>query len=311
MANVDFIQKRIDGKEKELAKLQKKLERIEKAEATNWEVNPYYYYADDKKWCLKDIENCKKALENYRNQLNKEIEKANSRNVKPILDFLENWKNNVFNFYHRGLVEAFKDYAEYQKAVDDFNKVYDDCQKKIKEIEKTVADKYEKLEKIHKIYKIEDEAEAKSNKNELWEAWRINLNGRFETVVVNPTAKYRWEREKKVKVENGKYEPYKAYIVGYKTIEEAEAKLHKDLENDANAMYDDIINRTNRIVGEITDASYLRIGAKGELNGYIVGTRGKAKVQTIDAGGYNEDVILESGRHGQCYHFRTLIHEMK
>ena len=39
----------------------------------------------------------------------------------------------------------------------------------------------------------------------------------------------------------------------------------------------------------------------GDINGIIVGTEGKAKIQTIGAGGYNI----------QCFHFRTLIHEIK
>lgn len=51
------------------------------------------------------------------------------------------------------------------------------------------------------------------------------------------------------------------------------------------------------LVGEITDASGLSVGSKQDLNGFIVGTRGTAKVQTIGAGGYNI----------QCFHFRTLI----
>ena len=63
--------------------------------------------------------------------------------------------------------------------------------------------------------------------------------------------------------------------------------------------YDDIIERTNRITGTITDATQLEVGAKGELNGYIIGERGTAKVSTIGAGGYNI----------QCFHFRTVIHE--
>ena len=54
-------------------------------------------------------------------------------------------------------------------------------------------------------------------------------------------------------------------------------------------------------VGTITDASALYIGPEGDINGYIVGTEGEAKIQTIGAGGYNI----------QCFHFRTLIHEYK
>ena len=51
----------------------------------------------------------------------------------------------------------------------------------------------------------------------------------------------------------------------------------------------------------ITDAAALYIGPEGDINGIIVGTEGKAKIQTIGAGGYNI----------QCFHFRTLIHEIK
>ena len=46
-----------------------------------------------------------------------------------------------------------------------------------------------------------------------------------------------------------------------------------------------------------TDASGLEVGAKGELNGLVNGTRGVARVTTIGAGGYNI----------QCFHFRTLV----
>ena len=84
-------------------------------------------------------------------------------------------------------------------------------------------------------------------------------------------------------------------------MEEALNKLEKDMTQEWNRKYDFIIERTNEIVGQITDASNLNVGAKGDLNGYIIGTKGTAKVQTIGAGGYNI----------QCFHFRTLINEMK
>lgn len=77
-------------------------------------------------------------------------------------------------------------------------------------------------------------------------------------------------------------------------------KLQKDLDVEANRKYDFIIERTNAIVGQITDASNLKVGAKADLNGFIIGTKGTAKVETIGAGGYNI----------QCFHFRTLINAM-
>ena len=49
MASIEFITKRIEGKQAEIAKLEKKIARIEKAKATGLEVNPYYYREDDLK----------------------------------------------------------------------------------------------------------------------------------------------------------------------------------------------------------------------------------------------------------------------
>ena len=61
------------------------------------------------------------------------------------------------------------------------------------------------------------------------------------------------------------------------------------------------LGRIMSTVGTITDTAALYIGPEGDINGIIVGTEGKAKIQTIGAGGYNI----------QCFHFRTLIHEIK
>lgn len=94
------------------------------------------------------------------------------------------------------------------------------------------------------------------------------------------------------------YEYLKPYI-GEQNLEAAMQRLVKDLNEEANRKYDFIIERTNAITGEITDASGLSIGNKQDLNGFVVGARGTAKVQTIGAGGYNI----------QCFHFRTLINK--
>ena len=93
MASIEFIAKRIEGKEKELDKLNKKLARIRKVEAQNWEdPNPYYYSEYDLKCTMKDIEAAQKALDDYKAQLIAENEKAASRNVQVIIDFLNGRK---------------------------------------------------------------------------------------------------------------------------------------------------------------------------------------------------------------------------
>ena len=74
-------------------------------------------------------------------------------------------------------------------------------------------------------------------------------------------------------------------------------KLDQHLQIEAENKYDNIVNRAVEITGKILDATDLSIGSTGEFNGIIVGENGKAKIETIGAGGYNI----------QCFHFRTLI----
>lgn len=92
-----------------------------------------------------------------------------------------------------------------------------------------------------------------------------------------------------------------ARLVEIRDEAEREAWLEKEMEAEKRAKLLDLIGRINKVVGTITDATGLYIGSNGEVNGIILGTEGKAKVETIGAGGYNI----------QCFHFRTLIHEFK
>lgn len=120
MASIEFIQKRITGKEKELDKLTKKLARIRKAEAGNWETNnPYYYSEYDLKHCLKDIEAAQKALDDYKAQLDSEQDKAASRNVPAITAFLDAWKERCTEWYMRRLEKWKVACAEHRKAVEE------------------------------------------------------------------------------------------------------------------------------------------------------------------------------------------------
>lgn len=270
MASVEFINKRIAGKQKELEKLNKKLERIRKVEAQNWQdPNPYYYNERDLRITLKDIEEVKVALKDYETKLAIEMEKEASRNVPAIVEFLNMWRERVIDFYTAGLKQYYTEKL-------------------------TVRDLYNNIK--HKYYYKAEEPDQIAYE-EAKEVFFGKCHGYFEKK--ERTNRWGKTEEYKVKVRDGEYEWLNPYSYE-STIEEALAKLRKDLDREWTRKYDFIIERTNMIVGQITDASNLSIGAKQDLNGYIVGTNGTAKVQTIGAGGYNI----------QCYHFRTLINKM-
>ena len=63
MATIAFITKRIDGKEKEVERLRKKIARIEEAEASGWEKNPYFYSDSDLRSARQDLDEAIKGLE--------------------------------------------------------------------------------------------------------------------------------------------------------------------------------------------------------------------------------------------------------
>ena len=253
MATIEYLEKRVEGKTKEIAKLEKKLERIRKAEATGWEVNPYYYDESDLRWTLKDLESAKEALAKYEAELTAANEKAQSRNVEAILKFLEMWQERMKTFFVESL-------PRYEKAY----KAYCEAEHKYCELRNSRA--------WWEMPKEERKALEQKSREE-----RISF--RSEWAYLDPYLTKAWKGD--------------AWEIGIDM-----EKLCKDLKKEADEKYDDIIERTNAVTGKITDASGLSVGAKGELNGYIIGENGTAKVSTIGAGGYNI----------QCFHFRTLIH---
>lgn len=269
MANVEFIENRLNGAKDKLVKLEKKLERILKAEESNYEKNNPYYYSDyDKRCTLREIDECMKKIKSYENDLITTIEKDNSRNVQVIIDFLQAWKDKVYSIYESTIKTAVSMYKELRAMYPNnwMDKDYDEKMANFREYEK---------EYDRKLY------------------------GSFEYREYTSSYTGRVHKEK-VKVESGEWE----FLGNYYTprdIEEGLKKLDRDLSNEMKHKYDFIIERTNKIVGEIVDTNDLRIGANGELNGIIIGTRGKAKVETIGAGGYNI----------QIFHYRVLVKEVK
>lgn len=241
---IETIQSRIAGKEKAIAQLTKKLERIRKAEASNWENNPYYYSERDIRCTQKELDEAEAALANYKSMLAAEEEKANSRNVEALVKFLDNWETAT--------IEFMKDQRQrYLIAREEYRAI-------MKE-----RDNIEYGRDFRDLPKEEREAFRKESKR---------IRNAFESAWNHVTQ----------------------FNHGSRTWDE---NLVRDIRIEKERKYDDIIERTNKIVGQITDASGLYIGDKQDLNGYILGTRGRAEVRTIGAGGHSI----------QRFHFRTLV----
>ncbi len=249
MASVEYIEKRVAGKENEIAKLERRMARILKAKESGWEENPYYYDEGDLQYTADELKEAEAALEGWQEKLRVAMEKANSRDVKVIVDFLNEWKEKTREFYMESFPKYRKDLEKYYEKDREYCEWFNYSRR-----DATAEEKKERKEEIEKVRK-------------------------------NFKARWGW---------------FEAYVdCTHRKIEEE--RLDRDLKNEADRKYDFIIERTNKIVGQITDASNLYIGSDAELNGFIIGEKGIAKVQTIGAGGWNI----------QRYHFRTLVHEMK
>lgn len=258
MANREFIVKRIAGAEEKITKINAKIDRINAAFAPGGK-NPYCYTESDLRWALRDLEEAMKSLTKYQAQLAKEDEKALSRNVPAITEFLNAWKARMTEFHMKRFAEYPAAYKQYQEDLEPFKMDYYQERKFRKEDPKGWQE---------------------------WDSQRSEIKSVFEMrfAFLNPYLERAYNPETNC---------YDAWKLDTK-------KLDKDLQAEWERKYDFIIERTNEIVGKITDASSLKIGNKGDLNGLIYGTKGTAKVQTIGAGGYNI----------QCFHFRTLITEV-
>ena len=244
MASIEFITKRMEGKEKEVEKLEQKLVRIEKAKESDYkENNPYGYNDYDLFRTQRELDNARATLNQYRSLMAEVNNKAARRNIPVITQFLNDWEERMVKYF-------LDEYIKYEGARDQYN-IED----------KMLCDEYNSCRDAAKRKKISGAMKEHSEK--FRQAWSHVT----------------------------------AFDHGNKSWEET---MRSDIAKEKDDKYDSLIERVTHITGKITDASNLRIGHKGDINGYIIGENGKASVNTIDAGGYNI----------QCYHFRTLVHKM-
>lgn len=116
----------------------------------------------------------------------------------------------------------------------------------------------------------------------------------------------RRERLRKVFNELGSTECFKRGYTGadYEFRYITDEKIHENNTRDAKALILDLYSRVKDITGEVTDWSDIHAtqgtGGFTVLNGVVIGKEGRARVESILAGGYNI----------QRLHVRVLVHEI-
>ena len=224
------------------------------------------------------LEEAKQTLANWQAKLDERIAADDylEANAPEILkDFLENWKQHAIVYYREKRIR----FIEYRKELK--------AQERAARLE--ALQTLPSLERYREIYKG----------RELTDSDLANLWPRKDVDAFLSERGLEYHQIQRKLNEFGDQITFR--LLEIRDDQEREAWLEKAMEEEKRAKLIDLIGRIMGTVGTITDAAALHIGPEGDINGYIVGTEGKAKIQTIGAGGYNI----------QCFHFRTLIHEIK
>ena len=221
-----------------------------------------------------------------------------------------------------------------EKSTDDFDKRWlkgdiKTSNFKLKDLETQLENLYKQKEKlktkfdIERIPVIEEFLEQWKVKSIEWYTQNYKSLLEYITEYSNKQRQFEeWKREKNIYNYNNKEAKEKEIELGidYKTYMNTmkmrfggltqklydnrknwQQVLEKEIESEKNNKRVLFVSRVKEITGTITDATNLSIGGNGEINGLVIGEKGKAKVETISAGGWNI----------QCWHFRVLVKEVK
>lgn len=224
------------------------------------------------------LEEAKKILANWKEKLDERITSDDylEANAPEILkEFLENWKQHAIDYYRQKRIR-FIEYRKELRAAERAARL---------EALQTLPS----LERSRKLYEGREPSDC--DLANLWPRKDVD-----EFLRERGLDYYQIQKKLQAKGDGIIFR-----MLEISNEQEREGWLERTMEEEKRAKLLDLIGRIMSTVGTITDASALYIGPEGDINGYIVGTEGKAKIQTIGAGGYNI----------QCFHFRTLIHEYK
>lgn len=216
--------------------------------------------------CLKDIKNTENKISEFQERLQywRDKKKAeDKRNEVPMIPAVEEFLQN----WRKSADKWYRSEVESLKKWQEDYKVYKEQQ--ISELKTifgdTRVDRYWQDEEVKKAMR-----ERKVDRN-----YAINYEKSRYSVLVR--------------------------LLSVESKKGFEEKLNKELDSEVIAKRVDLYHRCSAVVGVITDASGLRTGSNGSINGIVIGENGKAKVETIMAGGYAI----------QCLHYRVLVNPIK
>lgn len=219
---------------------------------------------------LETVEKRKKTIERHTKQAEKKFRLINEKNLE-----LDRYKYCGSDDYW--LI------CEYENKLDDI----ENAKEKLAEAERIAANWKEKLDlQIEKETEIAEKVpEAfKEAKKALVDSWvDYDIRCRDKMLKDRKEMEYKEFREK--------------YRYSYEqSLKHTDEEFREIEEKEADGWLLNLYHRVVEKTGEITDCSRIHWGGKC-LDGHIVGKKGKAVVETIDAGGYNI----------QRWHLRTLV----
>lgn len=302
--------KSMDTKTDEQLSLYGKLEKYYSNEVAQlyFDISTFYNYG---KWTSNPIvqtqdgikeleERCKK----YRDSIAEEEKKVadrkasiesnsvsvNGKDVNVIVEFLNNWEKEVTTYWMKRFEYFEKEHESYYNAVIknsiEYMITYRSYENKDKIVEMWATSDYVKFYPTYEEYKQNasycDKCSEviRSALNEMKEEYE----SRFSIRQIEKWSKSKWSPKKELFEEN----------------------MRKDIAKEKDRKYDQLIKDVESIVGKIIDMSHIKVGHKGDIEGYVIGTNGEAELWTTGCGGWNENVIVNV-KHGQCFHFRFYV----
>lgn len=254
MLTIEELNTRVGKLETKVAKLEAKIEKKSneinelryqlKKDPNNCGIKLKIEYLEgDYRKTTQDLTTARGTLNKYYTQL-ENTQKA-TRDIRPIVEFLDAWKERCLNYYvdelksndkkqEAQIVKASEEaYSEYfnEGRFEDYNAGVSN-----KDIKTKLKLKAEEMSEAQRNY------ESKYGKiDELWDKADHNLNN------------------------------YKKLVSNMLTTE-------------ANKKYDNIVDNVTCKIGKIVSAKNLKISPKGELDGIIEGETKNCKILTFDAG---------------------------